>query len=58
MVLQVYERLLRMQPSHQTLHYIGVSHFSMLCSVIPDIQFISDLAILRGCLGYGGAAVS
>jgi proteasome activator subunit 4 len=42
-------------PSDTTLHWS--EHYSSVLSLILIVYFSTDMGILRGCLGYGGAAV-
>lgn len=57
MALPVSARLRRMPLYLQIPHYTGVSRliFFPMCFFT---HYTVDMSILRGCLGYGGAAVS
>lgn len=53
---RVLEPRQRMSPFHQTPRYTGVSGLSSVLHLANFLQL--DMSILRGCLAYGGYAVS
>lgn len=57
MAHQAFGLLLLMQQYHLIPLYTGVSAIFLFLTLFLTLYLI-DMAILRGCLGYGGAAVS